>query len=84
MLACLPRLDRRLDLIPIGGSPPALDRLPQGCAFHTRCPLAIERCLTEVPQLRMHARTAAACHVAPLDAPALTGAGAAGGEQASS
>jgi len=81
LLACLPRLDRRLDLIPIGGTPPALDRLPGGCAFHPRCPLAIERCLTEVPQLRMHARTAAACHVAPLDAPVLTGAGAAGGEQ---
>ena len=52
LLACLPRLDRRLDLTPIGGAPPSLHRLPAGCAFHPRCPMAIERCRTEVPELR--------------------------------
>jgi len=67
LLACLPRLDQRIDLIPIGGSPPSLDRMPGGCAFHTRCPLAIERCLTEMPELRAFPSTAAACHVAPLE-----------------
>ena len=52
LLACLPRLDRRHDLEPIGGAPPSLDQLPSGCAFHPRCPLAIDRCRTELPELR--------------------------------
>ena len=53
--------------MPIGGAPPSLDRLPAGCAFHPRCPLAIERCRTEMPELRAFPSTAAACHVAPLE-----------------
>jgi oligopeptide/dipeptide ABC transporter ATP-binding protein len=67
LLACLPRLDRRHDLDPIGGAPPSLDRLPAGCAFHPRCPLAEDRCRHERPELREFASTAAACHMAPLD-----------------
>jgi peptide/nickel transport system ATP-binding protein len=51
---------RRL-LVP--GEPPDATRLPPGCVFHPRCPLAIDRCRTEVPPLRplLHGR-AAACH----------------------
>ena len=67
LLACLPRLDRRIDLVPIGGAPPSLDRLPTGCAFHPRCPMAIERCRSEMPLLVDYASTTAACHVAPLE-----------------
>jgi oligopeptide/dipeptide ABC transporter ATP-binding protein len=67
LLACLPRLDRRHDLEPIGGSPPSLDQLPTGCAFHPRCALAIDRCRVELPELRTFPSTAAACHVAPLE-----------------
>jgi oligopeptide/dipeptide ABC transporter ATP-binding protein len=67
LLACLPRLDKRHDLVPIGGAPPSLDDLPAGCAFHPRCPLAIERCRTEMPEIRDFRRTSAACHVAPLE-----------------
>jgi peptide/nickel transport system ATP-binding protein len=67
LLACLPRLDRRHDLDPIGGAPPSLDLLPGGCAFHPRCPLAIDRCRHERPELRAFASTSAACHMAPLD-----------------
>jgi peptide/nickel transport system ATP-binding protein len=37
----------RLNEIP--GTVPALTRLPQGCAFAPRCPLAIERCREEYP-----------------------------------
>ena len=33
----------------IAGSPPRLDDMPTGCAFHPRCPFAFERCPTEVP-----------------------------------
>lgn len=35
----------------ISGSPPDLVNLPQGCAFHPRCQIAIERCKREVPEL---------------------------------
>ncbi|MCF6523990.1 ABC transporter ATP-binding protein [Streptomyces sp. JJ36] len=35
----------------IEGSPPELARLPSGCAFRTRCPLATERCAAESPHL---------------------------------
>jgi oligopeptide/dipeptide ABC transporter ATP-binding protein len=66
LLACLPRLDRRHDLIPIGGAPPSLDQLPDGCAFHPRCPVAIDRCRSEVPMLAGVGSTVAACHVAAM------------------
>ena len=74
LLACLPRLDHRdSDLQPIGGSPPALDALPPGCAFAPRCPHVIDRCHEEDPVLRPLGVTQAACHVAPLPAPELAG-----------
>ena len=38
---------------------------PAGCAFHPRCPVAIDRCRSERPQLvSFGGRQAAACHVA--------------------
>ena len=64
LLACLPRLDRRHDLVPFGGAPPSLDALPGGCAFHPRCPVAIDRCRTDAPSLSVTGSTLAACHVA--------------------
>ena len=39
----------RMEGIP--GSPPSLTALPGGCAFHPRCPYALDRCRTEIPQL---------------------------------
>ncbi len=54
----------------LGGAPPNLANPPNGCRFHPRCPLAMEVCLTEVPQmisLTPHHRVA--CHL-------VTGAGA--------
>jgi len=39
----------RMEGIP--GSPPSLTALPGGCAFHPRCPYAMDRCRTETPQL---------------------------------
>ena len=35
----------------IAGSPPDLRAVPSGCAFHPRCPHALERCSVDVPQL---------------------------------
>jgi oligopeptide transport system ATP-binding protein len=50
------------DLVAIPGSPPDPGRLPGGCAFHPRCPLAVDRCRTEQPQLRVVGPQEAACH----------------------
>jgi oligopeptide/dipeptide ABC transporter ATP-binding protein len=54
LLRSVPRLDepRRARLDPIEGQPPDLTRLGAGCAFVPRCPLRVERCLTEAPPLR--------------------------------
>ncbi|ANE48643.1 peptide ABC transporter ATP-binding protein [Paenibacillus swuensis] len=43
---------------------------PQGCRFHTRCPLAVERCVNEEPLLMPVGAEGhfAACHFAPKDA----------------
>jgi len=38
-------------LVSIPGYPPKLDELPIGCRFAPRCPLAFERCTTEMPKL---------------------------------
>jgi oligopeptide transport system ATP-binding protein len=38
---------------------------PPGCHFHTRCPIAVDRCRTEVPALRaVGSDHVAACHLA--------------------
>jgi peptide/nickel transport system ATP-binding protein len=42
--------------------PPNPAAPPPGCRFHPRCPLAIDRCRTEEPQLREVAGRLAACH----------------------
>jgi oligopeptide/dipeptide ABC transporter ATP-binding protein len=58
------------------GEPPDATRLPAGCVFHPRCPLAVDRCRTEIPVLRPVAPDRmAACHRAEevLAGPALTG-----------
>jgi oligopeptide/dipeptide ABC transporter ATP-binding protein len=49
----------------IVGEPPSPYAVPSGCRFHTRCPMAIERCRIEVPELREVAPgQEAACHLA--------------------
>ena len=56
LLASLPRLDRGSRgerLYRIKGQPPSLIRVPPGCPFHPRCPLAQvpDPCVTERPSL---------------------------------
>jgi oligopeptide transport system ATP-binding protein len=49
--------------IVLHGEPPSPISPPSGCVFHPRCPLAIDRCRTEVPALRAVAPDRqAACH----------------------
>lgn len=43
---------------------PRLEETPSGCKFHTRCPYAIDRCSTDVPQLKEVGTKLVACHLA--------------------
>lgn len=50
--------------VPIEGEVPSPINPPSGCAFHPRCPLAVERCRLEVPPLvPMADGRVVACHV---------------------
>ncbi|MBC3842679.1 ABC transporter ATP-binding protein [Streptacidiphilus sp. 4-A2] len=52
LLESIPRLDQKgRDLFAIKGLPPNLVRIPAGCAFNPRCPMAQEICRAEVPPL---------------------------------
>jgi oligopeptide/dipeptide ABC transporter ATP-binding protein len=65
LLAAAPRLDQRNMSPPLGGEPPSPISVPPGCRFHTRCPVAIDRCRTETPDLTGPAPDQrAACHLA--------------------
>jgi peptide/nickel transport system ATP-binding protein len=60
-----PRMDaygREVDP-PKGEIPDAINP-PPGCAFHPRCPLAIDRCRVERPEMRRIGETRVACHLA--------------------
>ncbi|MGY4711419.1 ABC transporter ATP-binding protein [Mycolicibacterium sp. CBM1] len=41
----------RVPLLGIPGSPPSMSRLPSGCRFQPRCPVAVEDCLDVQPPL---------------------------------
>jgi peptide/nickel transport system ATP-binding protein len=41
----------RVPLKGIPGNPPDLSRVPSGCRFHPRCPVAVDRCHTTAPDL---------------------------------
>jgi oligopeptide transport system ATP-binding protein len=59
-----PDPDRRLRVAPVGGEVPSPIHPPSGCRFHTRCPIAIERCRVEEPALEPYGPGhRAACHV---------------------
>ncbi|NTF33976.1 oligopeptide/dipeptide ABC transporter ATP-binding protein [Rhizobium skierniewicense] len=46
------------------GEPPNPANRPSGCAFHPRCPVAVDLCRTSVPSLRpISAGRTAACHL---------------------
>ncbi|HEX4472696.1 MAG TPA: oligopeptide/dipeptide ABC transporter ATP-binding protein [Nocardioides sp.] len=47
-----PDLQRRRRRVVLSGELPSQLDPPSGCRFHTRCPLAVDRCRTEVPALR--------------------------------
>ncbi|MEU3354193.1 ABC transporter ATP-binding protein [Streptomyces sp. NPDC037389] len=52
LLDSIPRLDQKgQELYAIKGLPPNLLRIPAGCAFNPRCPMAQDACRTDVPVL---------------------------------
>jgi peptide/nickel transport system ATP-binding protein len=64
LIASLPSLERKGMMQGIPGLAPLLRDLPPGCAFHPRCPLAVERCRNERPELREVMSNQVACHLA--------------------
>jgi oligopeptide/dipeptide ABC transporter ATP-binding protein len=46
-----PRKEKARARIPLKGEIPSPVNLPKGCAFHTRCPIAFDRCENESPFL---------------------------------
>ena len=47
-----PVLEARRERVVLGGEVPSPLNPPPGCVFHPRCPIAIDRCRREVPELR--------------------------------
>jgi peptide/nickel transport system ATP-binding protein len=65
LIGSVPSLDARGRLRGIPGLPPSLRTPPPGCPFHPRCPDAIARCRTEMPEPRAAGPDRiAACHLA--------------------
>lgn len=64
LISSLPSPEEKRELAAIPGSQPSLLELPSGCAFHPRCPVAVERCKQEIPLLRTFSgERRAACHL---------------------
>ena len=47
-----PELEARRERVVLKGEVPSPLDPPPGCVFHPRCPIAVERCSREVPELR--------------------------------
>ncbi|WP_425064358.1 ABC transporter ATP-binding protein [Reyranella sp.] len=60
----VPRPGRPRHRAAVQGEIPSPMNPPTGCAFHPRCPLATDRCRTEMPVLRAVADREVACHLA--------------------
>ena len=65
LLSAVPTVDGRdrRKRIVLGGDVPSPLDPPPGCPFHPRCPIAVDRCSREVPQLVDRGGHKAACHL---------------------
>ena len=67
LIASIPNMAVERDrLFSIDGTPPALGKLPGGCAFHPRCSLAQDICRRQAPPVRGTPDHIAACHFSDL------------------
>jgi oligopeptide/dipeptide ABC transporter ATP-binding protein len=62
-----PRAQHARRRVLLSGEIPSPTAPPPGCRFHTRCPVAQERCRTEVPPLHATPRGRVACHLVGED-----------------
>ncbi|SHE51536.1 oligopeptide transport system ATP-binding protein [Loktanella atrilutea] len=72
LLAAAPEVDptRRTRRVAAKGELPSPINLPSGCLFHTRCPHAFDRCVSDVPQLTpRRPGHVAACHLPDPELP---------------
>jgi oligopeptide/dipeptide ABC transporter ATP-binding protein len=65
LVSATPELDpaRRQERIVLEGDVPSPAAPPSGCHFHPRCPIAVDRCSVEYPELREGGGCAVACHL---------------------
>ena len=66
--AAIPQMsaEPRLTSEPLSGEPPSPTNLPEGCAFHPRCPQAMPQCRTgAAPAPRQHGTRQVWCHLYP-------------------
>ncbi len=60
-----PVLEARRERIVLGGEVPSPLNPPPGCVFHPRCPIAVDRCSQDIPDLReIRPGHWGACHLA--------------------
>jgi dipeptide transport system ATP-binding protein len=64
LLASTPSVEKKRERMVLKGELPSPLNPPAGCAFHTRCPFARERCHAERPVLRKVGDRDVACHFA--------------------
>lgn len=78
LLSSAPRMGTARPTVGARGEVPSALHPPSGCRFRTRCPLAIDRCASEAPALRLLRGGLVACHRAeetdalPTEQPHLT------------
>ncbi len=53
LVASLPRIGDTQQRPALEGRPPNLSDPPQGCRFHPRCPLAVDKCRKKVPPMEV-------------------------------
>ncbi len=64
LLASTPSVETKRERMVLKGELPSPLDPPKGCAFHTRCPFARERCRAERPLMRRVGGRDVACHFA--------------------
>jgi dipeptide transport system ATP-binding protein len=66
LLSATPRADPKIrrNRIVLQGELPSPLNPPSGCAFRTRCPIAVNECSNTVPHLQQVAKQRVACHLA--------------------